>query len=42
LERLPIEKTVFDISNGWASAISEMLRIIKKGLVSRRILGLPS
>jgi hypothetical protein len=28
LEQLPIEKKVFDISDGWDSAIGEMLRII--------------
>ena len=29
LEQIPIEKKVFDISNGWDSAIVEMLRIIE-------------
>lgn len=29
LERLPIEKQIFDISNGWDSAMSAMLSIIK-------------
>lgn len=29
MEQLPIEKKVFDISNGWNSAIAEMLRIVE-------------